>query len=133
MRFLTTLLLSAALLVFGSAHAESPSTDGGELGAALLAHIAAVDSSDIDQVRKHTHPDNLGQLDEMIETGEAAAILKMMAAFTPRNLRFKEGSIDGDEGSIEFTGDLDGEVSSGSATFGRVEGRWFVKRVKIGG
>jgi len=132
MKLSRTLALVAALILgVGSAVAQDLGAGGGEPGKALIAHFDATRSGEVDRVRAEMHPENHAQLDEMIAAGEADMILGMMKMMTPDEITITGGRIDGDSAEVEFTGSSDGDATRGSASLGKVDGRWLVKKVKM--
>jgi hypothetical protein len=111
--------------------ASEAAADGGDPGAALLRHFAAIDSGDAERIKAETHPAEHAMLDEAIAAGEFGMLIGMMQAMMPRNISLQGATVDGDTAELAFTGDLDGEPVRGKASLGRVDDAWRVSGVSF--
>ena len=93
---------------------------GGEPGAAYVAWVSALHSSDIDAIRTLVTPD----MAQMLDDPEAAEQLEFLAAMTPTDVRILGGSIDGDTAILQVEGSMDGEPAAGDVTLERHGELW---------
>lgn len=101
-------------------------TGGGEPGAAVLAHFAAIEKNDFKALKATAQPDQLAMMEAAEKSGEAKEMFTMMREMSPRKVRVLGGTVDGDSALVDIEGVLDGKTVKAMAECVRVGGRWYM-------
>lgn len=103
---------------------------GGEIGKALLAHFEAMASGDATRILAMAPPDRRAEQERMMADADSKAMLGFLAAMTPRKVVVTGGSVDGDQATLDFTGEEGGGSKvKGTVEGTRVDGRWYFNDV----
>lgn len=105
--------------------------DGGEPGKALLRHIVAIHSGDLEQLLAVSPPDRRELIRQARAAGEAKDMLPMMQAMTPTQPRVLGGMQDGETAQVDFQGMLGGKPQKGTAELAHSGGVWYVTDINL--
>lgn len=100
--------------------------NGGEPGAAVLAHFAAIEKNDFKALKATAQPEQLKMMEAAEKSGEAKDLFKMMREMSPRRVKVLGGTVDGDSALVDFEGVTDGKPAKGMAECVRIDGRWYM-------
>ena len=92
---------------------------GGEPGAAYLAYFAALNKGDVAGLKKLKLPELEGFDDSVIKVWA-----ERMKSDVPQNVKFLDGTVDGDVATLHVTAVEIGEPEWGTVTMKKVEGVW---------
>jgi len=92
---------------------------GGEPGAAYLAYFAALNKGDVAGLKKLKLPELEGFDDSVIKVWA-----ERMKSDVPQNVKFLDGTVDGDTATLHVTAVEIGEPEWGTVTMKKVEGVW---------
>lgn len=99
---------------------------GGEPGAAVLAHFAAIEKNDFKALKATAQPAQLEMMEAAEKSGEAKEMFKMMREMSPRKVRVLGGTVDGDSALVDFEGVAEGRPAKGVAECVRIGGKWYM-------
>ncbi len=99
---------------------------GGEPGAAVMAHFAAIEKNDFKALMATAQPEQAKMMAESEKSGEAKEMFTMMRDMSPRKVRVTGGTVDGDSALVDFEGVEDGKPAKGTAEVVRMAGRWYM-------
>lgn len=99
---------------------------GGEPGAAVLAHFAAIEKNDFRALKATAQPEQLAMMEAAEKSGEARDLFKTMREMSPRKVRVLGGTVDGDSALVDFEGVAEGKPAKGVAECVRIGGRWYM-------
>ena len=105
--------------------------DGGEPGKALLRHVAAIHSGNIDQLMAESPPEQRAEMQKAKASGEAKDMLPMIQSMTPKDIKLLGGVLDGDAAQVDFQGMLGGQPQKGTAELSRIGGVWYVTGMNL--
>lgn len=100
--------------------------DGGEPGAAVLAHFVAIEKNDFKALKATAQPEQLKMMEAAEKSGEAKDLFKMMREMSPRKVKVLGGTVDGDSAIVDFEGVAEGKPMKGTAECVRIAGRWYM-------
>lgn len=100
--------------------------DGGEPGAAVIAHFTAIEKNDFKALKATTRPEQLAMIEAAEKSGEAREMFKMMREMSPRKVKVTGGTVDGDAALVDFEGVEGGRTVKGIAECVRISGTWYM-------
>ena len=100
--------------------------NGGEPGAAVMAHFGAIEKNDFKALMATAQPEQATMMAAAEKSGEAKEMFAMMRAMSPRKVRVTGGTVDGDSALVDFEGVEEGKPVKGTADVVRLAGRWFM-------
>lgn len=115
------------------AGAETLPPDGGEPGAAVRAHFAALAAGDYEGLKVISHPEARAMMEEAEADGDHMEIFDFLREIAPKNVVVTGGIVMGDRAEVMFEAEEDGSPVQGTAEVLRFEEKWYVRGTTIRG